>query len=126
MRVLVVKTSSLGDVIHALPAISDAQLQFGDDFQCDWVVEQPFAEIPSWHPAVDTVIPVAIRQWRKNWLTSLSKIRRCLKRIRATRYDAIIDAQGLWKSAIITRSICFASPCINNIWIVWINLQISY
>ena len=63
-KVLLVKTSSLGDVIHTLPAITDATRAIpGITF--DWVVEESFAEIPSWHPAVDKVIPVAIRRWRK-------------------------------------------------------------
>ena len=65
MRVLLVKTSSLGDIIHALPALTDAARAIpGITF--DWVVEEGFAEIPTWHPAVGKVIPVAIRRWRKN------------------------------------------------------------
>ena len=66
-RVLIVKTSSMGDVIHTLPALTDARRAY-PDIQFDWVVEEGFAEIPSWHPAVDRVIPVAIRRWRKNLL----------------------------------------------------------
>ena len=52
MRVLVIKTSSLGDVIHALPALTDAARAI-PGIQFDWVVEEGFAEIPTWHPAVD-------------------------------------------------------------------------
>ena len=59
MRVLVIKTSSLGDVIHALPALTDAARAI-PGIRFDWVVEEGFAEIPTWHPAVDKVIPVAI------------------------------------------------------------------
>jgi heptosyltransferase-1 len=69
LRVLLIKTSSLGDVIHALPALTDAARAI-PGIKFDWVVEEGFAEIPTWHPAVDKVIPVAIRRWRKNlWQT---------------------------------------------------------
>ena len=104
MRVLLIKTSSLGDVIHALPALTDAaRAQPGIRF--DWVVEEGFAEIPAWHPAVDTVIPVAIRRWRKNlWQTFRNGEWRGFKALlREQRYDLVIDAQGLFKSAWLTR-----------------------
>ncbi|MGL5161164.1 MAG: lipopolysaccharide heptosyltransferase 1, partial [Plesiomonas shigelloides] len=68
MRVLMVKTSSMGDVIHTLPALTDAKRAI-PDLQVDWVVEEGFAQIPSGHVAVDRVIPVAIRRWRKNLLS---------------------------------------------------------
>ncbi|MGB3595937.1 MAG: lipopolysaccharide heptosyltransferase 1, partial [Pseudomonas neustonica] len=61
MRVLVIKTTSLGDVIHTLPAITDAARAV-PGIRFDWVVEEGFAEIPAWHPAVDRVIPVAVRR----------------------------------------------------------------
>ena len=104
MRVLLVKTSSLGDVIHALPALTDAARAIpGITF--DWVVEEGFAEIPTWHPAVGKVIPVAIRRWRKNiWQTIKSgEWRRFKQSLRAEKYDLVIDAQGLVKSAWLTR-----------------------
>ena len=66
MKVLIVKTSSMGDVIHTLPALTDAQKAI-PDIQFDWVVEENFTEIPHWNSAVNKVIPVAIRRWRKNF-----------------------------------------------------------
>ncbi len=104
MRVLLVKTSSLGDVIHALPALTDAARAI-PGIRFDWVVEEGFAELPSWHPAVDKVIPVAIRRWRKNlWQTIKSgEWRRFKESLRANQYDLVIDAQGLVKSALLTR-----------------------
>ncbi|MBC3496625.1 lipopolysaccharide heptosyltransferase I [Pseudomonas sp. SWRI100] len=104
MRVLIIKTSSLGDVIHTLPAITDAAHAI-PGIRFDWVVEEGFAEIPSWHPAVDQVIPVAIRRWRKNiWQTLKSGEWKAFKqRVRARKYDLVIDAQGLVKSAWLTR-----------------------
>jgi len=104
VRVLLVKTSSLGDVIHTLPALTDAQRAI-PGIQFDWVVEEGFAEIPAWHPAVAQVIPVAIRRWRKHPLQTLrtGEWRRFKARLRETRYDLAIDAQGLLKSAWLTR-----------------------
>ena len=104
MRVLIIKTSSLGDVIHTLPALTDAA-QAIPGIRFDWVVEEGFAEIPSWHPAVDQVIPVAIRRWRKNlWQTLKSGEWKAFKqRVRERKYDLVIDAQGLVKSAWLTR-----------------------
>ncbi|AHF65663.1 ADP-heptose--LPS heptosyltransferase [Pseudomonas cichorii] len=104
MRVLLIKTSSLGDVIHALPALTDAA-QALPGIQFDWVVEEGFAEIPTWHPAVDKVIPVAIRRWRKNlWQTfKTGEWQGFKQRLRETHYDVVIDAQGLFKSAWLTR-----------------------
>ncbi|MEN5038094.1 lipopolysaccharide heptosyltransferase I [Pseudomonas sp. TWI929] len=104
MRVLIIKTSSLGDVIHTLPALTDAAHAI-PGIRFDWVVEEGFAEIPSWHPAVDQVIPVAIRRWRKNlWQTIKSgEWKAFKKRVREHKYDLVIDAQGLVKSAWLTR-----------------------
>ncbi|UAK21454.1 lipopolysaccharide heptosyltransferase RfaC [Kluyvera sp. CRP] len=105
MRVLIVKTSSMGDVLHTLPALTDAMRAI-PDIRFDWVVEEGFAQIPSWHEAVDRVIPVAIRRWRKAWFSAPIKAERKAFRdaIQAVKYDAIIDAQGLVKSAaLVTR-----------------------
>lgn len=104
MRVLLIKTSSLGDVIHTLPALTDAARAI-PGIQFDWVVEEGFAEIPAWHPAVAQVIPVAIRRWRKHLWQTLKNgdWRRFKARLRETDYDLVIDAQGLLKSAWLTR-----------------------
>lgn len=105
MRVLIVKTSSMGDVLHTLPALTDAMNAI-PEISFDWVVEEGFAQIPSWHPAVDRVIPVAIRRWRKNWFGSETRQQRCdfKRELQSRTYDAVIDAQGLIKSAaLITR-----------------------
>lgn len=100
MRVLVIKTSSLGDVIHTLPAITDAMLSCGD-LQIDWVVEESFSEIPAMHPAVDTVIQVSIRRWRDSWVKNLRELFTFVLQLRSQRYDLVIDGQGLVKSALI-------------------------
>ena len=104
MRVLIVKMSSLGDVIHTLPALTDAARAL-PGIRFDWVVEEAFAEIPAWHPAVDQVIPVAIRRWRRRPLRDFRgpEWRRARDALRRQHYDAVIDAQGLLKSAFIAR-----------------------
>ena len=105
MRVLVVKTSSMGDVLHTLPALTDAANNISD-ITFDWVVEENFAQIPSWHYAVNNVIPVAIRRWRKSWFSKNTRQERhaFIQTLRQQEYDCIIDAQGLIKSAfLITR-----------------------
>ncbi|WP_407292917.1 lipopolysaccharide heptosyltransferase I [Stutzerimonas zhaodongensis] len=104
MRVLLVKTSSLGDVVHTLPALTDAR-RLIPTIQFDWVVEEGFAEIPAWHPAVAQVIPVAIRRWRKHPFDTFfsGEWRRFKARLQEARYDLVIDAQGLLKSAWLTR-----------------------
>ena len=104
MRVLLIKTSSMGDVIHTLPALTDA-LAAIPDLQVDWVVEEAFADLARRHPAVHQVFPCALRRWRKHpfkarrsgeWATFKSAVQ-------ASKYDAVIDAQGLIKSAFVTR-----------------------
>lgn len=105
MRVLVIKTSSLGDVIHTLPALTDAARAI-PGIRFDWVVEERFAEIPAWHPAVDRVIPVAVRRWRRHPLQAWrSGEWRAFVRSLATppAHDLAIDAQGLLKSAWLSR-----------------------
>lgn len=104
-RVLIVKTSSMGDVLHTLPALTDA-MQAIPDIRFDWVVEEGFAQIPGWHPAVDRILPVALRRWRKSWFSQSTRLERqaFTDRLHERKYDVIIDAQGLLKSAaLITR-----------------------
>lgn len=100
MRVLLIKTSSMGDIIHTLPALTDASLAM-PSVRFDWVVEEPFAEIPSWHKQVDDVIPVALRRWRKGIFSraTLSDIKQLRSQLKDKKYDLILDAQGLVKSA---------------------------
>ena len=91
--------SSLGDVIHALPAVTDAA-RHGVHF--DWVVEEGFAEIVRAHPAVQRVIPIAWRRWRGDLGGSMAQMQDFLSALRADRYDAIIDSQGLIKSSLVS------------------------
>lgn len=103
--VLLVKTSSMGDVIHNLPVVSDLRRQW-PQVRIDWVVEESFAEIPRLHPGVATVIPVSIRRWRRQLAqrSTWREIRSTLQQLRANYYDMVLDTQGLVKSALITRA----------------------
>lgn len=104
MRLLIVKTSSLGDVIHNLPVVSDIKRHF-PGARIDWCVEESFAAIPRLHAGVETIIPVALRRWRKKLFNAATwqDIRAFRQAIRASTYDAIIDTQGLLKSALLAR-----------------------
>jgi heptosyltransferase-1 len=101
VKVLLVKTSSLGDVIHALPAVTEALSKFRD-LQIDWLVEEKFRDIPDQHEGVHEVIPVAIRRWRSDWVSAWPEVKALIKRLRSAQYDRVIDSQGLLKSALIT------------------------
>lgn len=104
MNVLIIKTSSMGDVLHTLPAITDA-VNAIPGIQFDWAVEPGFAEIPRWHPAIRDIIPLPIRRWRQQLWKSVreKEIQSTLRVLRQKNYDYIIDAQGLFKSAIFAR-----------------------
>ena len=98
MRLLLIKTSSLGDVLQTLPAVTDACRAI-PGLEIDWVVEAPFAPVPRWHSQVREAIPVAIRRWRRK--PALGEIAVLVRRLRSRRYDLVLDAQGLMKSALL-------------------------
>src|SRR6266567_200908 len=100
MRVLIVRLSSMGDVVHTLPAITDAAKAI-PGLRFDWAVDEAFAQIPSWHPSVETVLPAALRRWGPK-LTS-DEVSEFRKKLRSRRYDFIVDLQGEFKSALIAR-----------------------
>lgn len=101
-HVLLVKLTSMGDLIQLLPALSDARAE-RPELRLDWVADAAFAEIPAWHPAVDRVIASDHRRWRRQWPTFLwsGDGRAWLSHLRERRYEHVIDAQGSWKSALI-------------------------
>ena len=103
MRILLVKTSSLGDVVHNLPVVTDLKARMPDAI-IDWVVEESFVDIPRLHPAVRSVIPVALRRWRKALFNASTwrEMRAFRRDLRAQAYDIVLDTQGLIKSGLIT------------------------
>lgn len=102
--ILFIKTSSLGDVIHNMPAVSDARARL-PQARIAWLVEEAYLPLVRLHPAVSDVIPVAARRWRKrmwspaNW----GEVGEARRRIGAQRYDAVIDTQGLMRTGLMTR-----------------------
>ena len=97
-KVLLVKMSSLGDVVHALPAVSDAALHGA---RIDWVVEEAFADIPAAHPGVNQVYAIAWRRWRRELRSARAEMHEFFDALRSQSYDLIIDSQGLIKSALV-------------------------
>jgi len=104
MKVLIVKTSSMGDVIHTFPAVQDA-LRARANISFDWCVEEAFAGIVALHPAIGTIHKVALRRWRRQILSpdTWREGATLRKALRAARYDLVLDAQGLLKSAFVAK-----------------------
>ena len=103
-KVLIIKTSSLGDIIHTLPALEEASEHI-PNISFDWVIEESFSEIPKWHHSVDKVIPFALRRFRKHPIEAIKSGEAgvFLSSLRERKYDYIIDAQGLFfKSALVS------------------------
>ena len=102
--ILFIKTSSLGDVIHHMPALTDARKAL-DNAAFTWLVEEAFAPLVRLHPAVSEVIPVAWRRWRKSLYApaTITEIKTSLRAIRARSYNDVVDSQGLVRSAAIAR-----------------------
>jgi heptosyltransferase-1 len=100
-RILLVKTSSLGDVIHNLPVVNDI-LQHAPQAHIDWLVEESFADIPHLHTGISHVFTLAFRRWRKQLFNKKTwqEIAAFKQLIQQSHYDAIIDTQGLLKSAL--------------------------
>jgi len=103
-RILLIKTSSMGDVVHNLPVVGDLRAAL-PDCRIDWVVEEAFSAIPRLHPQVDQVIPVSIRRWRAHPFAARTRTEFAglRNRLRQTQYDEVIDTQGLLKSALLAR-----------------------
>jgi heptosyltransferase-1 len=102
--ILFIKTSSLGDVIHQMPAVTEARKALAHA-RFTWLVEEAFAPLVALHPAVDAVLPVAWRRWRRSLYApaTLAEIARSLRAIRAQGYDEIVDSQGLLRTALMAR-----------------------
>ncbi len=104
VRILIVKTSSMGDVVHALPMAADIA-RARPEAVVDWLVEQSFAPLPSMSRHVAAVHQVALRRWRRSLLSRATRaeIASVKRNVRRAAYDLVIDAQGLLKSAWVAR-----------------------
>lgn len=103
-RILIVKISSLGDVIHNFPMVSDIQAEF-PSCQIDWLVEEAYVPLVNMHQSVHRIIPISLRRWRKSIFSfsTWRELKQCLNEIRKYPYDLIIDSQGLIKSALFAK-----------------------
>jgi heptosyltransferase-1 len=101
-KILLIKTSSMGDIIHALPVVHD-MLAHDSELQIDWLVEESFERIPNLCSGLRQVIPVAMRRWRKHWFShqTQQEIQRIRAQMAGQSYDMTIDLQGLIKSAYL-------------------------
>lgn len=105
MKILNIKMSSMGDVIHALPVLSDIA-RYHSHAQVDWVVKQSFADLVRANvPLVRRVIPVRLRAWRKKWRDQQTRRewRAFNNALQSEAYDVVIDCQGLFKNAMVAR-----------------------
>jgi heptosyltransferase I len=104
LNILIVKLSSLGDVVHTMPAVQDIRRAL-PHAHIDWVVEPGFAALVARCEGVRRVIPCAMRLWRKHWMRASTRAawQAFNTELSQVKYDAVIDCQGLTKSAIVAR-----------------------
>jgi heptosyltransferase I len=103
MKILLIKMSSMGDIFHTFPAVTDLKA-YDPSIEIDWVVEDGFKEIAAWHPAVNKVIPIHLRRWMKErGRHSWCEFKAWRRALRTQEYDLVIDAQGLLKSALVAK-----------------------
>ena len=103
MKVLIIKLTSMGDLMHALPALTDA-VKAKKEISFDWVVDSNFSEVPQWHPSVNKVIKTNHREWKKQLLSKDSRkaLQESINLINDTDYDLVVDMQNNLKSALIS------------------------
>jgi heptosyltransferase-1 len=103
-EILFIKTSSMGDVLHHMPAVTEAKAHF-PEARIAWVVDEMYAPLAALHPAVDEIIPIAQRRWRRQLFSARSwrEFFAALGKLRARRYDRVIDTQGLVRTGIMAR-----------------------
>lgn len=102
MNILIVRVSSLGDIVHNMPIVADIRRHY-PDANIDWVVEEAYVDLVRLNPEVRAIIPVALRRWRKRLFDEhiRAEIRAFLERMRSQQYDLVLDTQGLFKTGLI-------------------------
>lgn len=100
MKILIVKTSSLGDIIQSFPALSYLRKRF-PAAQIDWAVEEPFSDLIRAHPSIDRPILLRSKKWRKAWFSSSTRaqVKEFYKHLQQNDYDVAFDLQGNLKSS---------------------------
>ena len=102
MKILLVRVSSLGDVLHNLPMVADL-LRRHPGATIDWVVEEGYVSLVRLNPHVRKIIPWSLRRWRKSLgkKETRDEIRAFFRTLREDEYDYVFDTQGLLKTGII-------------------------
>jgi heptosyltransferase-1 len=102
LNILLVRVSSLGDVLHNLPMVADIARHY-PDANIDWVVEEGYVSLVRLNARVRTIIPFALRRWRKSLgkPETRAEIRAFFRTLRQQQYDYVFDTQGLLKTGII-------------------------
>ncbi len=102
LSILLVRVSSLGDVLHNLPMVADI-LRAHPDANIDWVVEEGYVSLVRLNPHVRKIIPFALRRWRKSLgnAATRAEIKTFFRSLREQQYDYVFDTQGLLKTGII-------------------------
>ena len=101
MKIAIVKLSAMGDIVHAMAALQFIKAQI-PDAEIDWLVEAGFAGVLADNPDINQILPVNIKALKKHKAAVFSEIAQ-IRRYAQQNYDRVIDAQGLVKSAIVTR-----------------------
>jgi heptosyltransferase-1 len=104
LNILIVRVSSLGDVIHNMPLLADVHRHF-PDAHIDWVVEEAYTDLVGLNPHVRTIIPIALRRWRKRFWSApvRAEIATFYRRLRSVEYDLVLDTQGLLKTGLVMQ-----------------------
>lgn len=102
MKILLIRVSSLGDVLHNMPIVDDIKAHY-PDAQIDWVVEEAYVNLVKLQPKVHKVIAYAQRRWRKSLgkAETRAEIKQFYRSLREEAYDFVLETQGLFKTGII-------------------------
>jgi heptosyltransferase-1 len=104
LNILIVRLSSLGDVVHNMPMVSDIRRHY-PDANIDWVVEEGYTSLVRMNPEVRRIIPIALRRWRKRLFSAATRaeIAHFRRQLKQVAYDLIFDTQGLLKTGVVMR-----------------------
>jgi heptosyltransferase-1 len=104
LNILIVRVSSLGDVVHNMPMVADIHRRY-PDASIDWVVEEAYTDLVRLNAGVRRVIPVALRRWRKSFLSAQTRaeIKAFRETLKREAYDVVFDTQGLFKTGLLMR-----------------------
>lgn len=103
-EILFIKTSSMGDVLHHMPAVTEARAHF-PSARITWVVDEMYAPLARLHPAVDEIVPIAVRRWRKQFFrpSAWRELFAAVGKLRSRNFDKVIDTQGLIRTGLMGK-----------------------